>query len=202
MNVKALDKITVDVLDEAVDAWHTNGGQIVTTLWAVGAKRSLFAQPVDEIGRAVTPEARSGFQALMALVVRARYIGRADETLVHVRDQASGPRSKTEMENVMDTDPSIHTAIAVESLEVASMTNLLKIARLELDIEGRTTWIRTTHPDPTDMTSPDIRLCGVMINTNASNDEARPLTFDDLDELMRDLNWSVVETDRRVRGHR
>lgn len=193
MNTRSIDALTEYILDQAVDIWHDDG-YVVSALWVSGPV-VLFALPADEVGLSVTSEAKVGFHALMALAARARFVGRVDQTLARVRDDADGPITLRDMESVIDIDPAIHTAIGVESLELSSMTNLLKIARLELDNEGRPTWVRTTHPDPGDMTVPDVRMCGVMINDpSRAEREARLPSVDDVEELLRDLHWRLIRS--------
>lgn len=195
MSVKVLEALSKGVLQSATDLWRMSNGEVVTTVWAMGPRRALFAQPVDDIGRTVTSEARVGFHALMGLVVKARYIGRVDETLAHVRVGPVGPRTRREMEAVADTDPSIHTAIVAEGLELATMTSLVHIARLELGKEGESIWVQTSHTETENLTDPSLRMCGVMVNDpGRSDEETRLLTFDDLDVLLRDLHWYLSES--------
>ena len=191
MSPSTLDVIIAAALDQAIEGWH-NHGNVPSTLWAAGPRQTLCAVPINKEGASLSSETRIGLQALMALVCRAQYIGRIDQTLCHVYN-GDNWLSRSEMEDAIDVNPAIHTAIASEGLELSSMTNVLTLARLELDADGHATWTRSTHRS--DMTVDDVRVCGAMVNNpKRIEHEIRLIKIRELQDLLKGLDWALIQT--------
>jgi hypothetical protein len=170
-------------------------GCVVTTSWATGKERAIFAQPINTEGLKITRETRVGLHALMAIVVNADLIGRVDETYTQERDANDEPVKEGELALLADFDPTIQTALCVEAFDIATGTSYLKIARLNLDENGQQDWSTDTYKN----------VNGQIVHENivsallASYSE-EPVDIETLQEIAADLDWEVADAPIISRG--
>jgi hypothetical protein len=190
-----LVQVYLDTMMERAISLFNEDGVVITTSWATGTERAIFAQPIDMEGCDISRETRVGLHALMAIAVDATLIGRVDETYTQERDADSPIPETGELAMLADFDPSIQTALCVEAFDIDTGTSYLKIARLSLTENGEQDWNMDTYKN----------VSGQLVHENIVSallvgyaDEK--ITLEELEELATDLHWEIAHAPLITRG--
>lgn len=186
-----MDDICDDLLEEAVRMWHRDGA-LMTTSFAIGHSRSLFAQPIREHGCTISSQMRVELESLLVSTVGAVLMGRIDESFIAYRSPDDEPLSKGDLARLAETDPSVSTAIVLQAVDTKSQTATVHVARLAIgDRFTDTPWEYAVYEYDDGPYIPDavkaIKLSDAMLI---------PVTDIQLREQMSDLGWVVVDSDQ------
>lgn len=172
------------ILDRSIDIFMEDGS-INPTRFVLGDEKVLFAQPVDAIGQMLTDDARLGLQSMMAIAMQATLIGRIDEVYVpdnYTIDTLSDDQE--ELQQRSHVDPSIHTVLCVEAVDLETSAQYIATARFVLNDEGQAEWERDAFEDVTDDDEP---------HRNAMLDDfyKKDITIDNVLQMTQMLHWEM-----------
>lgn len=173
------------LLDEAIAMWHRDSA-VTTTAFAVGHSRTLFAQPVSEVGQSQPDESRIGLHALLVGHCDAHTIGRIDEVFF-----AYGKGGEHDLAVRAETDAEVRTGIAVHAMQTKRpYASIMVLATFTLDHDGKPTWEVITGDD----LNHDYHQW-----FTESIDIARhikhPLTDQQLHDELEALHWALADSD-------
>ena len=176
--------------------WERDGG-LLTTSFAIGHARSLFAQPTNEEGCSISETTRVHLQALLASTSGAVVIGRIDESYMKYVDADHPPLNKGDLGKLSETDPTVRTCIAVSGINTSyDYCGIVLLAILEYDDEGNTQWQYQTHTNPqgdfVDNAQKSLRLAETF---------TIPTTNAQLVEQLHEWGWVVADSDDMPTEH-
>ena len=134
----SLERTCANFCMTAADQWKIDGA-IIPTLWAIGDKRIIFAQPKNSDAWQNDNE-QMAVHALMRSIVCADLIGVIAEAWVRQQEPNNPVPKKGDLEAIADTDPNVRTAIIVHGWDVKAKRSHSHMARLDLDTEGVPMW--------------------------------------------------------------
>jgi hypothetical protein len=188
--IGSIDEVCEGLLEEAVHMWERDGA-LMTTAFAIGHARSLFAQPTNEQGLEITDSGRVHLHALLASTAGAVVIGRIDESWMKYVEIDHPPILKGDLSILAETDPTVRTCIAVQALNTTGDdSGLVLLAILEYDDEGNTQWQYQAHTNAESKFTTDARQ-SIMLAENFSI----PTTNTQLVEQLHDMGWVVADSD-------
>jgi hypothetical protein len=186
----SIDEVCEGLLEEAVHMWERDGA-LLTTAFAIGHARSLFAQPASVEGYDISDKARVNLHALLASTSGAVVVGRIDESYMKYVDIDHPPILKGDLSILAETDPTVRTCIAVQAINASHDDHgLVMIAILEYDDEGNAQWQYQSHTNAQGKFVEDARQSIRLADTFAI-----PTTNDQLSEQLRELGWVVADSD-------
>jgi len=185
----AIEQMCEGLLDEAVVMWERDGA-VMTTSFAIGHARSVFAQPKNEIGLAIGNHERVELVAMLASTVGAVVVGRIDESYMAIVDAGAPPLAKGDLERMAESDPNIHTAIVVQATDTASGEALVAIAVLAVDDGGLPQWDYTVYDNADGQFIEDANDA-----IQISDEIIIPLTDAQLKEQLNELGWVIADSD-------
>ena len=192
---RSMYEVCDGLLEEACIMWERDGA-LLTTSFAIGHSRSLFAQPMSEEGCNIDNSTRTRIQALLASAVGAIYLGRIDESFISERPADMPPLNKGDLERLAKTDPSVRTAMVVQATDTRSGEALVFTATSVLDDEGELGWelgvFDHAEGQIIQEAQQSIRLSELI---------TIPSTDVELREELRKLGWALADSDDMGKIH-
>jgi hypothetical protein len=185
----AIEQMCESLLDEAVVMWERDGA-VMTTSFAIGHARSVFAQPKNEVGLAISDYQRVELVAMLASTVGAVVVGRIDESYIAVVDAGAPPLAKGDLERMAETDPNINTAIVVQATDTASGEALVAVAVLTVDDNGLPQWDYSIYENADGQFIEDANDA-----IEISEEILIPTTDAQLREQLDELGWVIADSD-------
>lgn len=183
------------LLEEACIMWERDGA-LLTTSFAMGHSRALFAQPMNQDGCEIDNATRTRIQALLAASTGAIYIGRIDESFIAERPASATPYKKGDLERLAESDPSIRTAIVVQATDTRSGECLVFVAISVVDDDGEHDWELGVFDEAEGQIIAEahqsVRLSELITN---------PITDTQLRDDLRELGWALADSDDMGKVH-
>jgi hypothetical protein len=189
MPVDPMNEVCWNLLETAIDMWHRDG-TILTTSFAIGHSRSMFAQPFTMESHDLDDEQRSEMTALMAQAVSAVYVGRIDETYFTTSPPMPDDAETIDLSLHSDSDPNIKTAIAIQCVNVRTNEAMLGIGVFGLNAEGKPRWKFLLYDDKEEQIPRGIRPFEEL-----KADASETLSHSELIEMWNDCGWAVADSD-------
>lgn len=186
---KTIHDVCEGLLEEACIMWERDEG-VMTTSFAIGHSRSLFAQPISEEGLEIEPDARVQMHALLASSAGAIFLGRIDESYIAERPASAPPLSKGDLERMAGGDPSIRTAVVVQATDTRSGESLVVVAVPVIAEDGSLIWEHNSFEDADGQVISDAMRAVAMADLIVI-----PATDAQLREQMREIGWTVADSD-------
>ena len=186
---RTLYEVTDGLCDEAVRMWERDGA-LMTTAFAIGHSRSLFAQPLTEAGCEIGDDTRVRLQALLGASAGAVFIGRIDESYIKYQEADAPELEKGELARLADTDPSIKTALVVHTIDVASGQSYTSMAILGVDDEGEREWEFESYDNPQGTYVIDASKSLLLMDIMTT-----PMTDAQLRDELDSLGWTMADSD-------
>lgn len=184
-----LDILCKHMLDQAMNMWSLEG-RVITTTWAVGKKKAVFAQPFDARGEGLPLPARLAMHTIAARAVDALYVGQIDEAYTQTRNADDPEPCVGELADCADTDPTIKTSLCVEGYHARTRDHRLYASRLDLTDDGEPQWEVTVYKHGEG-------VLGDMFARVAqyANDLDHKPSMGELVTRLLELHWTCVEID-------
>ena len=189
---RSMEQMCNELLETAIQMWERDGA-VITTSFAIGHSRSLFAQPVTAEGCTVDAEARVRIHARLAAAVGAVFLGRIDESFIAYRAPEDEPLRRGDLERLAETDPTIKTALVVQAMDASSHDSLVAVGILEVGDDGEPDWSYQMFDDPEGSIIAECRAAVAI-----AEDTIIPLTDIQLREELREMGWTVADSDQDV----
>lgn len=169
--------------------WERDGA-VMTTSFAIGHARSVFAQPKNEVGLNITNHERVELLAMLASTVGAVVVGRIDESYIATVQADAPPLKKGDLQRMSETDPNIHTAIVVQATDTTTGDELVAVAVLTVDDSGLPQWDYSVYDNAEGQFLEDAN------DAIAISDEiVIPTTDAQLREQLHELGWVIADSD-------
>jgi hypothetical protein len=186
---QTIDEISLSLLEEAIHMWHRDGA-ILTTSFAIGHSRSVFAQPINESGFDLSDKNRIHLDGMLASLVGAVVIGRIDESFIAELPVTERPLAKGELAKMAETNPDVKTALVVQTLDVTTNHLILVMGILGIDDEGEACWKFASYNDPEGPIGE-----GLEKSAEIAESIVIPLTNAQLQEELSSYGWQVADSD-------
>lgn len=190
MNTDTVAGLCAVLIDEAVVMWHRDGA-VMQTLFAIGNARSMFAQPVSELGFAQSDEAKSGLHALLAGHCNAHTVGRIDEVFYAEHYGKGADLEPGDLSRLAETDPNIRTAITINAYSKRNGGQRHSVvAVFGVGKDARPMWRVTADDD----------YCGDWDDWftdvfDIARHIRQPLTDAQLSEEVEAMHWALADSD-------
>lgn len=186
---RTLYEVSDGLCEEAVYMWEKEGF-LLTTAFAMGHSRALFAQPRLEDVPDIDIDTRIRIQALLGASTGAVFIGRIDQSYLKYQEP-DAPRPNADDLYLMSlNDPSVRRAIAVHGTDVASGHSYVSMAVLGVDDDGEPEWEYESYDNPEGdyvIQASKTLLAMEMMTT--------PMTDAQLREELKSIGWLLADSD-------